>query len=363
MIALVAVIVFPTYADSSVKPTSGETTNVSFESGQQIPSSVKNTAELWASGQVGDSDFINGLQSLIQQGIIQVPSQQVQSTTTVKSIPSWVKYPAGWWASGQISDSDFISGMQFLMQQGIIQVPSSVPTGTRDKIIISFIRPDLDPTSLANVVSYVQSFSQPTDFIFGGGISGYEANWPVDRSVPGQLMTSGVGTTQSQANWLKYKQQEGVSVVFFDEEPTLSVADVEAGYKVAKSMGLKFVTTPTYNELAVDPSVITTVAQNSDIVNLQIFPGMKFTGPDAGLTYAQCVQKYAESARQANPNVKIFVQYITGPHKTNTGDMTKQIDAFNSVKSYVDGVFIWYYKTPDPTPVLKQFYQGTGLVG
>jgi hypothetical protein len=235
---------------------------------------------------------------------------------------------------------------------------SPIPNPTRDKTIISFIRPDLDPTSLANVAQYVKSFSKPTDYVFGGGITGVSCNWAVVATVPGQLMTGGNGNDNSQ--WQGIKAQHGITTVFFDEEPTLSLADLEAGYKTAHSLGLQFVTTPTYKELIADPTVVTTVAQNSDIFNLQIFPGMTFTGPDAGLTYVQVVQKYELAARQANPNVKVFVQYVSGDHKTNS-DMTQQIAAFNSIKSYVDGVFIWYYQSPDPTPYLKQFYQGTGL--
>lgn len=243
---------------------------------------------------------------------------------------------------------------------------SAIPTSdpTRNKAIISFIRPDLDSKSLVNVVHYVQSLSKKTDFVFGGGISGYMPKWKFDENVQGQLMVGGTGNnTNTKSSWRDAKIKHGVDVVFFDEEPTISLTDVEAGSITAHSLGLNFVTTPTYRELATSPLVIRTVSQYSDIVNLQIYPGEKFTGSDSGLTYAQCIQKYEMTAKHANPNVKIFVQYITGPDKTNSGNMNDQIAAFNSVKSYVDGVFIWYYQTPDPTPVLKEFYKGTGLVG
>jgi hypothetical protein len=85
----------------------------------KIPSWVKNTAGWWANGQVGDSDFIKGIQYLIQQGIMQVPTQG-HSTATGQPIPSWIKHNAGWWASGAIGDGDFVKGIQWLVTNGII---------------------------------------------------------------------------------------------------------------------------------------------------------------------------------------------------------------------------------------------------
>ena len=38
------------------------------------------------------------------------------------SIPAWIKNNAGWWATDQISDSSFLQGIQYLVQNGIIVV-------------------------------------------------------------------------------------------------------------------------------------------------------------------------------------------------------------------------------------------------
>ncbi|MGI0072561.1 MAG: hypothetical protein ACREA3_01965 [Nitrosotalea sp.] len=104
---------------SSTPVTNQTTTNATGTT--KIPSWVKNTAGWWANGQVGDSDFIKGIQYLIQQGIMQVPTQG-QSTTTGQPIPSWIKHNAGWWASGTIEDGDFVKGIQWLITNGIIVV-------------------------------------------------------------------------------------------------------------------------------------------------------------------------------------------------------------------------------------------------
>ena len=38
------------------------------------------------------------------------------------SIPAWIKNNAGWWATDQIDDSAFVQGIQYLIQEGIIVV-------------------------------------------------------------------------------------------------------------------------------------------------------------------------------------------------------------------------------------------------
>jgi hypothetical protein len=39
-------------------------------------------------------------------------------------IPSWIKNNAGWWADGSIDDDSFVQGMQFLIKEGIMSIPS-----------------------------------------------------------------------------------------------------------------------------------------------------------------------------------------------------------------------------------------------
>jgi hypothetical protein len=88
-----------------------------------IPSWVKNNAKWWSQGQIDDSDFIKGIQHLMQNGIIKIP-QTLASSSSSNQIPSWIKNNAGWWASGTISDDEFVKAIQYLVQNGIIQVQS-----------------------------------------------------------------------------------------------------------------------------------------------------------------------------------------------------------------------------------------------
>jgi len=102
-----------------VKPVSLGT-NSSTSDAASIPSWVKDNAKFWSQGQVADSDFVQGLQYLIQNGMIKVPATQVNSTSS-QAIPSWVKSDANYWSTGQISDADFIKSVQYLISAGIIK--------------------------------------------------------------------------------------------------------------------------------------------------------------------------------------------------------------------------------------------------
>ena len=54
------------------------------------------------------------------------------SSTTIPShitvIPTWIKKNAGYWSTGTMGDSDFVSGVQYLVQHGIMKIPSSTST-------------------------------------------------------------------------------------------------------------------------------------------------------------------------------------------------------------------------------------------
>jgi hypothetical protein len=89
----------------------------------EIPSWVKNNAGWWADDMIGDSDFAQGIQYLISEGIMTIPETTPTETTGGSDeIPSWIKNNAGWWADGAITDDDFVKGIQYLVEQGIIQV-------------------------------------------------------------------------------------------------------------------------------------------------------------------------------------------------------------------------------------------------
>jgi len=87
----------------------------------EIPIWVKNNAGWWADDLIGDSDFVSGIQYLITEGIMTIPTTQ-SGTSSSQEIPAWIKNNAGWWADDLIGDSDFVSGIQYLISEGIMNI-------------------------------------------------------------------------------------------------------------------------------------------------------------------------------------------------------------------------------------------------
>lgn len=94
---------------------------IPFVSAEQIPAWVKTNAGWWAEGTITESDFVQGIQFLVKEGIIVVPPTEVSGERS-QSVPDWVKTNAGWWAENAISDSDFVQGIQFMIKSGLISL-------------------------------------------------------------------------------------------------------------------------------------------------------------------------------------------------------------------------------------------------
>ena len=87
-----------------------------------IPSWIKNNAGWWASDQIPDSAFLQGIQFLIKEGIMVIPPTVTSESSASQEVPGWIKNNASWWADGAIDDNTFVSGIQHLVKVGIIKV-------------------------------------------------------------------------------------------------------------------------------------------------------------------------------------------------------------------------------------------------
>ena len=87
-----------------------------------IPDWIKNNAGWWATDQIDDSAFLQGIQYLIQKGIMIIPTTETTEASESQEVPSWIKNNAEWWAEGQINDQTFVSGIQYLIKVGVIKV-------------------------------------------------------------------------------------------------------------------------------------------------------------------------------------------------------------------------------------------------
>jgi hypothetical protein len=88
----------------------------------EIPSWIKNNAGWWSEGSIDEDSFLQGIQFLIKEGIIEIPNIAKTAESQSSEIPSWIKNNAGWWSEGLVSDSDFILGIQFLISSGVLVV-------------------------------------------------------------------------------------------------------------------------------------------------------------------------------------------------------------------------------------------------
>ena len=108
--------------DVTQKPKSQPTPTPTAEPVTAIPGWIKTHAGWWAGGQINDSAYLLGIQYLIKEGIMVIPSTEMSESSGSQEVPVWIKNNAGWWASGQIDDITYVSGIQYLIKVGIIKV-------------------------------------------------------------------------------------------------------------------------------------------------------------------------------------------------------------------------------------------------
>ena len=113
--------------------------NSSAQEETQIPSWIKNNAGWWANGEISETEFVNGIEYLINSNIISlvhVPCNfhdklasegllgdiAAEYDISPELVPNWVKNNAKWWHEDLIGDTDFINGIKYLVQVGIIKI-------------------------------------------------------------------------------------------------------------------------------------------------------------------------------------------------------------------------------------------------
>jgi len=86
----------------------------------ETPEWVKNTAGWWATNAISEIEFVNAIEFLVNEGIIQVETTKISEKS--HGIPEWVKNTAGWWATNAISEIEFVNAIEFLIKSGIINI-------------------------------------------------------------------------------------------------------------------------------------------------------------------------------------------------------------------------------------------------
>ena len=88
---------------------------------EKVPDWVKNNAGWWASHFISDNEFVNAIEFLIKEEIIQVDAVSGEKSD---NIPDWIRNTAGWWATDQITETEFVNAIKFLIESGIINISS-----------------------------------------------------------------------------------------------------------------------------------------------------------------------------------------------------------------------------------------------
>ena len=99
---------------------------------EMVPDWVKNTAGWWANDAISEKEFVNAIEFLIKDGIVQVNASK--STENFQGVPDWIKNTAGWWANDVISEKEFVNAIEFLVNVGIINIEFN------DKCINDFLK-------------------------------------------------------------------------------------------------------------------------------------------------------------------------------------------------------------------------------
>ena len=98
-----------------------------------IPEWIKNSIEIWSEDKINDDSFIQGIQFLVQEQIIDITMEsnvsEVKDTNIrifeeekITRVPDWVKDNAGWWVEGLLSDEEFINSIKFLLEKETIMI-------------------------------------------------------------------------------------------------------------------------------------------------------------------------------------------------------------------------------------------------
>jgi len=116
------------------------------------------------------------------------------------TIPDWVKNNAKWWSEGQIGESDYIQSLQYLISQGIIEIPitkvsatevSLTDDDTAQSFIVRFFGGNYFPEEVT-IYTYSEFFHFST-----AAYTGIIPNTPVFGGIP-VFVLRGLPSTDKQ---------------------------------------------------------------------------------------------------------------------------------------------------------------------
>ncbi len=101
------------------------------ETATHIPSWVKGTTLAWTAGMLGDREFFNAIEFLIERGVIRTSATSSQA---VQGVPPWVREGASAWVEGTTDGRTFATGIETLVKNGVILVERAVEEKTQEEL-------------------------------------------------------------------------------------------------------------------------------------------------------------------------------------------------------------------------------------
>ena len=134
-----------------------------------IPDWVKNNAKWWSEGQIGESDYIQSLQYLISQGIIEIPITKVSATevslTDDDTAQSFVvHFSKGSYFTEDVTIYTYSEFFHFSASAFTGEIPTSPVLGVT-KIFLLRGLPSIDKQVISGLVErYTGAVASPTEF-------------------------------------------------------------------------------------------------------------------------------------------------------------------------------------------------------
>lgn len=112
-----------------------------------MPSWFKTNAKWWEEGRISDTEILNAIENLLNQGIIKIDSNEINNAsiglssdeiidTEAIGIPEFVKDVFVFWHQGAVSDLEVSNAIKYLVEEKIINTQASVNKQPRPPAVI-----------------------------------------------------------------------------------------------------------------------------------------------------------------------------------------------------------------------------------
>lgn len=290
----------------------------------KIPQWTKHIAQWWANGQIGDDDYLKGMEYLINHGMMKIPTTQPASSMQ-QGIPDWIKQNAKLWSSSQLKDSDYIKGIQYLVANNMIHV--KIKSGN---LLLHIFSPKNPPELIAIFDKHTTS----QDFVSNFRTQILDLYPNLNHCLNTYSMDSikaaiAIAKIHGNVKYVAYDNEKGNENL---STPPSELVDPAASTNQAASLvkqaGLGFSAQPTRALLMEEYKGVDWTKVDFMVMQMQ-----KFTKDD--VSFISDVTTVSDWIKSKNPNTIVFVQvntaFDTTPHL---------ISLIKSVSDKIDGVSI-----------------------